>query len=332
MIYRGFRGAICKGINHLEWIISFCTVLILLNFAITWNCYICPPMQIINNIIQGLNATNNGLINQYRQLKGCISIQVMLNPIDRNAIDLVYNLINQPQFQAERANFNAKNQNKDDINVIVDSFGGDADAAFHIAKIINATFTGNIRYIVPRFAKSAATLLVCGGDKIVMGETSELGPLDPQILQNDGRYISSKAVQSTLDLIKTYLKDGDKQGLQLATILSSRLNPLILGEYHSALKIAKDYQTELLRLRMFKDTEQNTIDAIVEKFAEGYTHHSRVISCRDAKEILGDANVEILKTSDPEWNILWQFYQNHKSIADLFSVLQLINSKQIPLK
>jgi hypothetical protein len=287
-------------------------------------------MLILHNIIQQLQLTNNQLINSYRAQKKCITIQIMVNPINRNSVDLVYNLINQPQFLAERAAFNQANQNKDDINVIIDSNGGDADAAFHIAKLIHSTFKGNIRYIVPRFAKSAATLLVCGGNKIVMSETSELGPLDPQIMQSDGRFISSKSVQSTLELIKNYLKEGDKQGLELATILSSRLNPLILGEYNSALKIAQDYQKELLMLRMFTATDTGKVDAIVRKFAEGYTHHSRVINCKDAKEIFGDDKVDVLQNSDPEWTTLWQFYQNSKTIADLASVLQLINTKQVP--
>ena len=40
----------------------------------------------------------------------------------------------------------------------------------------------NIRCIVPLQAKSAATMLALGGDEIVMGLHSRLGPIDPQIL------------------------------------------------------------------------------------------------------------------------------------------------------
>jgi hypothetical protein len=36
----------------------------------------------------------------------------------------------------------------------------DADAAYHIAKLLHQNFKGTIKYVVPRFAKSAATLLV----------------------------------------------------------------------------------------------------------------------------------------------------------------------------
>ncbi|HLG36235.1 MAG TPA: ATP-dependent Clp protease proteolytic subunit [Bacteroidia bacterium] len=241
-------------------------------------------------------------------------------PITRNSVDIVFDLINTPQFQQERAAF--KNR-PDDIHVIIESDGGDADAAYHIAKLLDVHFKGTIKYIVPRFAKSAATLLVCGGNKIVMGETSELGPLDPQIQQNDGSYISAKAVQSTLVLIKKYLSEGDKHGLELATILSSRLNPLVLGQYESTLEIAKEYQEELLHLRMFGQNED--VKEIVHKFATGYTHHSRVINYNEAKKIFGDDKVEVMKSDSDEWKAVWEVSKNNRTIADLIGVLQLIN-------
>lgn len=277
-------------------------------------------MQILNNIIQQLQFQNHQLIMMYRQKCECMAMHLSLTPITRSSVDLVFDLINSPQFQQERVIF--KNH-PDDINIIIESGGGDADAAYHIAIVLDDHFKGTIRYIIPRFAKSAATLMVCGGNKIVMGETSELGPLDPQIMQNDGSYISAKAVQSTLELIKKYLSEGDKYGLELATILSSRLNPLILGQYESTLKIAQEYQEELLHLRMFKNEEE--VKTIVEKFAIGYTHHSRVINCKEAKKIFGEDKVEMMASDSEEWKTVWQVSKNNRTIADLVGVLQMIN-------
>ena len=167
--------------------------------------------------------------------------------------------------------------------------------------------------------------MVCGGNKIVMGETSELGPLDPQIRQDDGSYISAKAVQATLELIKKHLNKEDKHGLELATILASRINPLILGQYESSIDIAKEYQRELLMMRMLKSKKKADVDKIVERFATGYTHHSRVITCVEAKDILGGENIEILASNSQEWNLLWEFYLNNRNIADLLGVLKNID-------
>lgn len=283
-------------------------------------------MQILNNVLQQLQLQNNAFIQQYKQVSQRMSIQIFLNPITKAAVDLVYNIINTPQFTAERQS--PATPHKNDIDIIIDSGGGDADAAYHIAKILNQNFTGTIRYIIPRYAKSAATLLACGGDKIVMGDTSELGPLDPQIQQSDGSYISAKSVQSTLELINSYLGGGGKQGLELATILSSRLNPLVLGQYQSTMDVAQSYQKELLSLRMYKGGDPAKVEEIAKKFATGYTHHSRVINCQEAQEIFGSDKVEIWNMSNPGWTFLWQLCQNNRAIADIVAILPLVNKLQ----
>lgn len=276
-------------------------------------------MQILGQIVQQIQQRNELIISDFRKKRGNISIQILLNPMTRRGVDIVYDIIRSPQFQEKRKECSKP----DDIDVIVDSFGGDADAAYHLAKMIHSNFSGNIVYIIPRYAKSAATLLVCGGDKIVLGETSELGPLDPQIRQEDGNYISAKAVQATLELIKSHLKKGDKYGLELATILASRLNPLTLGQYESTINIAQDYQKELLLMRMFKS--ESKVDKIVKQFATGYTHHSRVIGCEEAKEILGSDKVEIWLNTSEEWGLLWEFYNNNKTVADLLGALKMLD-------
>jgi len=276
-------------------------------------------MQILGIIIQNIQQRNNQLISEFRNIRGNISIQILLNPLNRRGVDVVFDIIRNPQFQEDRKKFTKP----DDIDVIVDSFGGDADAAYHMAKLLHQNFKGSIKYIVPRFAKSAATLLVCGGNQIVMGETSELGPLDPQIRQDDGSYISAKAVQATLNLIKQHLKEGGKHGLELATILVSRINPLVMGQYESTIDIAKEYQKELLLMRMFKSKKE--VEKIVKRFSIGYTHHSRVIDCNEAKNIFGDDKIEILDSNSKEWNLIWEFYINNRNIGDLLGVLKYVD-------
>jgi ClpP class serine protease len=63
------------------------------------------------------------------------------------------------------------------IALIVDSPGGEAKAAHQIARLIRKRCEGFVG-IVPEYAKSAATLLLLGSDKIIMGKNAELGPLD----------------------------------------------------------------------------------------------------------------------------------------------------------
>jgi ClpP class serine protease len=257
---------------------------------------------------------NARFLEEIRKKRGNPILPLFVTPITRATVDNVYNIINSPDFEKRRAEC----KNKDNVDVIIDSGGGDADAAYHIAKLLHRKFKGKITYIIPRYAKSAATLLVSGGDLIIMGPTSELGPLDPQIPQDNGDYISAKAVQSTLELIKKHIKTD----LKLASVIASRLNPLVLGQYESTLAIAKEYQKELLFLRMFKKDKKNEkiVDSIVQKFAEGYTHHSRIIDYEEADI----CKLKIEKWDDKEWRQIWDLYMSHTQIMYLIKVMKIL--------
>lgn len=63
------------------------------------------------------------------------------------------------------------------LEVILESGGGDIDAAYNLAQLFRRQTTENLLFIVPRWAKSAATLLVCSGDIVCMTPIAELGPI-----------------------------------------------------------------------------------------------------------------------------------------------------------
>ena len=60
--------------------------------------------------------------------------------------------------------------------LILDSPGGNALAAERIVRICREYSAGNFEVMVPRRAKSAATMIAFGANKIYMTPTSTLGP------------------------------------------------------------------------------------------------------------------------------------------------------------
>jgi ClpP class serine protease len=68
-----------------------------------------------------------------------------------------------------------------ELDLILHSPGGSAQAAEQMIEYLRTRFD-YIRAIVPLQAKSAATMIALGCDEVVMGDHSELGPIDPQIL------------------------------------------------------------------------------------------------------------------------------------------------------
>jgi hypothetical protein len=68
-----------------------------------------------------------------------------------------------------------------ELDLILHSPGGSPEAAEQFVNYLRTQFD-HIRAFVPLQAKSAATMIALGCDEIVLGEHSELGPIDPQIL------------------------------------------------------------------------------------------------------------------------------------------------------
>jgi hypothetical protein len=162
---------------------------------------------------------------------------------------------------------------------------------------------------VPRWAKSAATLLVCAGDEILMGPISELGPVDPQIttmnpLERRFEQVTPLSIEATLDLIRTEFAKGHKD---LANGLLQRLQfPLTLGEFKRSLEIGKVYLTRLLSSRMLKgDAGSEKARKIAESLVEGYADHGYCIEAGEAERL----GIAAKSLDDAEFDIAWKIYR-----------------------
>jgi hypothetical protein len=71
------------------------------------------------------------------------------------------------------------------LDVMVHSPGGVPDATEAIVQQLRGKYS-HIRFIVPAYAKSAATMLVMSGNEILMDPDAELGPIDPQVRTQNG--------------------------------------------------------------------------------------------------------------------------------------------------
>ncbi len=70
----------------------------------------------------------------------------------------------------------------DGLCLVLDTPGGDGITAERIVRICRVYSDNKFDVVVARRAKSAGTIIAMGSNKILMGETSALGRIDPQIL------------------------------------------------------------------------------------------------------------------------------------------------------
>ena len=89
-------------------------------------------------------------------------------------------------------------ESDDGLDLILHSPGGSPEAAEAIVSYLRSRFT-NIRVIVPQLAMSAATMIACAANEIVLGKHSSLGPTDPQILIPTSLGIRAVPAQAVLD-------------------------------------------------------------------------------------------------------------------------------------
>lgn len=191
------------------------------------------------------------------------------------------------------------------IDIILQTPGGDINAAFLITKILRKT-AKKVNIIVPLYAKSAGTLICLGADQILLTDLSELCPLDTQILeQQDGGqcdYASAlngfKALEQvqmhsieTLDLATKLILSRSgmmiTEAIRLASDFSgktsgklyAKLNPHKIGEYARALEIGEQYGIILLERYMGWDKKkaENTVKILVKQ----YPSHGFVIDCEE---------------------------------------------------
>src|SRR5262249_43415249 len=89
-----------------------------------------------------------------------------------------------------------------EIDVWIESLGGDAHAAYKLVLELRDRCR-KLQAVIPDLAKSAATLLTLGMEKIYMGPAAELGPLDVQLTHPDREdvIISGLDVSDSLEFL-----------------------------------------------------------------------------------------------------------------------------------
>lgn len=127
-----------------------------------------------------------------------------------------------------------------EIDIIIETPGGIAEVAEQLVGMVRARYD-RVGMIVPGWAKSAGTIFVMSGDEILMGETSALGPIDPQMLRQ-GKGWSANAFLDGLEKIKQEVTNTGKLNPAYFPILQA-ISP---GEIQNC-QNAKEFSQALVR-------------------------------------------------------------------------------------
>jgi hypothetical protein len=137
------------------------------------------------------------------------------------------------------------------VDIIIHSPGGFAEAAETIIEEIRRKFT-NVRFIVPAYAKSAATMMTMAADEILIDEDAELGPIDPQMLTANGVASAEAIKEQFKKASKEILADPKKLSTWIPIL--QPMGPALLVQCDNAIALSKQLVREWLRKYMFRGT------------------------------------------------------------------------------
>lgn len=190
--------------------------------------------------------------------------------------------------------------------------GGDIDAAEKLILMIRDKIgEAGFRIVVPHLAKSAGTLMVLGADTVVMSDTSELGPIDPQVrLPVSGDKVMWLPAQSYLD---AYTEHSERLRVEpndnAARIMIGKLDPIIRRLCITILARSRTLAESLLNQGMFYGGSGNTTLTAGELIDIGrWGTHSQVISWRAAQNPPLGLHVDYLAPDNQLWQKYWQLY------------------------
>ena len=174
------------------------------------------------------------------------------------------------------------------LDLILHSPGGSPEAAEAIVSYLRCRFP-DIRVIVPQLAMSAATMIACAADKIVLGEHSFLGPTDPQILLATPLGLRPVPAQSVLDQFDRAQRECAEDAKLSAWLpMLAQYGPDLLTLCESALAMSEDVVKTWLKAYMFKGRKDRSRKAAdVSKWLadhKKFKSHSRHISRSDLEK------------------------------------------------
>ena len=141
-----------------------------------------------------------------------------------------------------------------------------------------------------------------------MGDTSELGPIDPQVIRTDcnGNRLRH-SVKNYLDAYEKHRKVlEDKPNDVAARMMLSKLDPETVELFQSVMERARQFAEKQLSQGMMQNNQGNWSRAVSELLSS--PTHGQPISWEDAGHSKYGLTVDHFLPSDLLWQKLWSLY------------------------
>lgn len=183
------------------------------------------------------------------------------------------------------------------LDLLMHTPGGDLAATESLVEYLHAKFE-DIRVVVPQIAMSAGTMIACSANRILMGDQSSLGPIDPQINGLPAHGILEEFQQAAKEIAQ------DPARIPIWQPIIAKYHPTLIGECSKATHMSQEIVASWLATRMFGQLSRAKAKAKAKKIVDELGDHSvtkshaRHISQQKAKAL--GLTVESLETPGNE--------------------------------
>jgi len=200
------------------------------------------------------------------------------------------------------------------LNLILESPGGDGSQVTKFVDLCRNQCQ-RFRVIVPHEAKSAATLISLGADEIIMGPSSELGPIDaqiPAVVEGLRRFISAQSfIDARDELLRCYdERKAKKEPVEPILQLLTTLDLPFIVECERSMELGREIGKRLLCEYMFlgKKRKANKAEALVAELSsvKRFKLHVAGIKGSMAKDL--GLKVRLCGHDFDLWKTVWEYY------------------------
>ncbi|MDO8715436.1 MAG: hypothetical protein Q7J73_01300 [Dehalococcoidales bacterium] len=143
----------------------------------------------------------------------------------------------------------------DSLDVLIVTPGGLAQQVSQFVNKVRPRFT-NVSMILPYMAMSAGTIWALSGNDILMDQRAFIGPIDPQVVGKDGRFVPAQAILMLLKRIQESGEENMKKGLSpdwSDRLILQNIDAKEIGNALSQSQYSIQLATEYLKKYKFRD-------------------------------------------------------------------------------
>lgn len=195
------------------------------------------------------------------------------------------------------------------LHLMLRSPGGDPETAIRLIRMCHGA-SSEFHIVVPEQAKSAATIMSLGADKIIMGPTSDLGPIDPQVLVNGRGYVSAKDLIAAYDSALEMVASSPSTATLHAAMLGG-IEATTVQFARSALDRTGDIARQAIESndRLTEEDVERRCKEIQGPLIDNPKVHGAVVGAREAKT--AGLTVEGLGMHDEQWKLIQKIWTRY---------------------